>query len=731
MIPSAELQFKNAQRLFEARDFISAVSAARDAAASVREAIQVRDIGEVCRTAIYSIVVVMYERQDDLAEALTRIARYSSMENFEIIFVNNGCLTEKDLLPFIKNFRFVDVGFNYGCCGGRNVGADVSIGDYLIFLEDDGLLAPYAIENLIDVITKHDALATRGRVLPKTSLAPGVIGRDFLTAEHYDLGDEIVYSVPNTEGISIWRRREFIKAGGFDTLLAGGEGVALWSKMYKAGGPCGFMYAPTSILFHDYAAGKGELKSKKARYRANEAYLSFAYPTAESERWKATLEFTCHAANSNRTNAGVEHYRGGLLRRLERFKEAEDAQRQAIKLNPDFGEAHMELSCCLAQRGSWSDAIAAARRAVQCDPENATYHYNFGEFLHSAGQLREAELALRQALSLRPDFSMAYKRLSEVHTDQGRENEALAMARRAIECDPENANYHYNLGGLLHRAGQVAEAELALRQALSHRPDFGMAYKRLSEVYADQGRENEALAMARRAIECDSENANYHHNLGRFLHRTGQLGEAELALRRAVSLRPDFGTSYKRLSEVHADQGQQEEALAAARRAIECDPENATYHDNLAKCLHCAARLVEAESALHQALSLRPDFGIACRRLSEVYADQRRENEALAMARRAIECEPENAEYHYFLGRLLQSFGKSRDAEAALCQAVRLKPDLGIAYRQLSKIYAEQERRNDARAAARRARECDRGSGWQRRNLGNLLLDFTKFLGWR
>ena len=306
-ISRAAAQFDNARRRFSQRDFKAAMDYARDAAVSVRESLQVRDIGEARHGATYSLVVVLYEQHGDLGDALARIASYASQERFELIFVNNGHFTENDLGRHLKKFRFVDVGFNYGCCGGRNLGAELSAGDYVIFLEDDGFIAPHAIESLIELITRYDALAVRGRVLPKAS--PGGTGYDLATAQHYDLGEEVVYSVPNAEGISIWRRQDFIEAGGFDTLLAGGEGVALWSKMYKAAGPYGFLYAPSAILFHDYAAGEEELKIKKARYRANEEYVAFAYPTAESERWEATLEFTCYAAKVNQASAGLEHYR--------------------------------------------------------------------------------------------------------------------------------------------------------------------------------------------------------------------------------------------------------------------------------------------------------------------------------------------------------------------------------------------------------------------------------------
>ena len=223
--------FERAKQALASGDFQAAVKHAQEVEALVCSDVQIRDYG-ASTDPTYSIIVLLYQRHSDLAQALSRLSRYSDRPEFELIFVNNGDFVEQEILSqHFRQFRWINVGFNYGCSGGRNLGARVARGKFLIFVDDDGLIEDLAIENLIETIVQHDALAVRGRVCPKSHLRAEV--------SHYDLGDEIVYSVPNTEGISIWRRQEFLDDGGFDTLLAGGEGLALWSRMYKSHGPEG------------------------------------------------------------------------------------------------------------------------------------------------------------------------------------------------------------------------------------------------------------------------------------------------------------------------------------------------------------------------------------------------------------------------------------------------------------------------------------------------------------
>ena len=121
-------------------------------------------------------------------------------------------------------------------------------------------------------MSERKAIMVRGRVLTKTPSA--------ISAKHYDLGNEIIASGPNAECLLICRRAEYLKFGGFDTLLAGHEGWALCSKMYPVYGPNSFLYSPHAIIRHDFASDDAEAKKKTAKFRSNRKYLAEQYPFA-------------------------------------------------------------------------------------------------------------------------------------------------------------------------------------------------------------------------------------------------------------------------------------------------------------------------------------------------------------------------------------------------------------------------------------------------------------------
>jgi len=524
--------FEKAHRALSKQDFRVASSYAKKAEELVWSDISVYDRKR--KTAPrYSIIIVLLHWHPDLAEALRRLSRYGDDEKFELIFVNNGDLNRQEAIPKeIGHYRWIDVGFNYGCSGGRNVGARLARGEFIIFLDDDGFIEDQTIEALTETILRTSALAVRGRVLPKSG-SPA-------SAEHYDLGNTVIYSVPNAEGVSIWKRQAFLESGGFDTLLAGGEGLALWSRMYETHGPAGFLYSPKAVLRHDYAEDSTRFASKKARQAISEAYLAFAYPNAHRWRYEAALQFTERAVEMNPDDPQLYSYIGRLEQKRGKLDNAENALRRAIALDPTLADAHCTLSKVLVEKGQKEDAIDAARRAVSCAPEDVRIQNHLGQLLSRVGLQSDAEVVVMRALRLDPCLAEGHRTLSLVRLEQGRNEEAIASARRAIDCTLDKVRYYDSFGKLLWRLGCLDEAEAAERHAIDLNPRFPEAHRTLSQVLLQQGRTKEAIASARRAVDLVPDSAKYHYNLGVVLRNSKHLREAETALRRAVDLKPDM-----------------------------------------------------------------------------------------------------------------------------------------------------------------------------------------------
>ena len=117
-----------------------------------------------------------------------------------------------------------------------------------------------------------------------------------------------------------------------------------------------------------------------------------------------------------------------------------------------------------------NDARQAYARAVALDPDHGDAHINLGRMLHDEGMLREAEQHYRLAIIADPDDAIAYFNLGVVLEDIGRRSdEAIQAYTAAIRADATLADAHYNLASLYEESGKrpAALRHLARYRALT------------------------------------------------------------------------------------------------------------------------------------------------------------------------------------------------------------------------------------------------------------------------
>lgn len=254
---------------FSVRDFAAATAHADRARRALRPQL-VFDHRRPAPEPDYSVILATFRGLDVVSTAIghIRTCAAAAARPHELIIVDNGGAGLDGLAASpLADACHIRTGFNYGASGGRNVGAAAARAKYLLFLDDDGIPDPAAFIALLAAIERSDAAAVRGRILKKSASA--------VQGGSNDLGPVERCSLPDGEGISIWRRDLFLAHGGFDPLLAGHEGVKLCCDMYRFVGPAAFRYAPEAILLHDFAADAEAAGRKIARYEGNLDYLRF------------------------------------------------------------------------------------------------------------------------------------------------------------------------------------------------------------------------------------------------------------------------------------------------------------------------------------------------------------------------------------------------------------------------------------------------------------------------
>jgi predicted O-linked N-acetylglucosamine transferase (SPINDLY family) len=128
--------------------------------------------------------------------------------------------------------------------------------------------------------------------------------------------------------------------------------------------------------------------------------------------------------------------KGNALRRLQRFDQALSNYDEAIRINPDFAEAHASRGSALFALNRFNEAGESYDKAIALRPDADTYK-QCGDLCVTLYRFDAAIAFYDNALKLRPDYAAAHHRRAYALRSIKRYDEALESIERAIELDPE------------------------------------------------------------------------------------------------------------------------------------------------------------------------------------------------------------------------------------------------------------------------------------------------------
>jgi tetratricopeptide (TPR) repeat protein len=271
----------------------------------------------------------------------------------------------------------------------------------------------------------------------------------------------------------------------------------------------------------------------------------FAVLTWQQSAIYRNEETLYRATLARNTGAWLAHNNlANLLLAAGKQSEAIDHLQAALRLNPDFPEAHLSLgNVLLDMPDRLNDALAEYQTAVRLAPNSDRAHTNLGNALLRAGRLSEAIPQLQEALRLYPSNAEAHNDLGNAFSQiAGSADDAIAQYRQALDLNPDFAEAHNNLGRTLAQSGRLPEAIAQFEAAVRAKPDSWSAHSNLGNALSMMpGRLDDAVAEYRAALRIRPDFPAAHNNLGNALARTpGRLDDAVIEYREALRLDPGF-----------------------------------------------------------------------------------------------------------------------------------------------------------------------------------------------
>jgi Tfp pilus assembly protein PilF len=169
-----------------------------------------------------------------------------------------------------------------------------------------------------------------------------------------------------------------------------------------------------------------------------------------SNRWEAAQCLT---------NLGSRYFHeGDTARAVSTFWDA-------LRENPDHGEALRNLGILAYGRDSLESAAELLSHAIRSEPGNPVSHHFLGKVREKQGLLDSAFVQYREAVKLAPGRVEYRFALAPLFQRSGDLNAALAQYDTMVKLAPENPAIRHNRSVALYMAGRTQEAWQELQTA--------------------------------------------------------------------------------------------------------------------------------------------------------------------------------------------------------------------------------------------------------------------------
>jgi tetratricopeptide (TPR) repeat protein len=369
------------------------------------------------------------------------------------------------------------------------------------------------------------------------------------------------------------------------------------------------------------------------------------------------------------------------------------------------GDLHTLVGVVLGAQGKVDEAIEAYRKAVAVQPDVALRYENMGRFCHMNGRLEAAREAFERALEIEPKRLNSLTLLGFVHQQAGRPDKAIEYFRRAVKVDPKHAAALAGIAEAHMAAGRQEQAVASAREFVAAAPDAGMAYYTLARALTGLGEYEEALTVVRRAaggvpawqiryfvadvnvrqgkyreatsgfsfvLRFQAKDLQVHGKLVDAWQNAGEPERALEAARAAVKAVPDQGPGHFMEGNVLTLLRRYDEARAAYERGLAADPGQTNLRVALANLLAMTGKPEEALEKMRAIVKAKPEAAgyntLAWSLVTYPGAEQRKPQEALALARNAAEMNPMLPPKT--LAAALYRAGRHAEAETAFAKAL-------------------------------------------------------------
>ena len=199
---------------------------------------------------------------------------------------------------------------------------------------------------------------------------------------------------------------------------------------------------------------------------------------------------------------------GRVYLQQNKDKEAAKAFEQAIKLNPEFGEAYFHYGVILSRstENKLVEATEYFERALELNYAQIETLFCLAAVWNDLGDFSAAEDCYLEIIETNPEEAAALSLLANLYLTQEIPEAALEYSEKAIELNPHSAALYDNHALALHLAGQFSTALETSKRSIALEPSSIHGYINALLILSEQRNWAECEYYCNKVLDIESTN---------------------------------------------------------------------------------------------------------------------------------------------------------------------------------------------------------------------------------
>lgn len=297
-----------------------------------------------------------------------------------------------------------------------------------------------------------------------------------------------------------------------------------------------------------------------------------------------------------------------INRRLGRLREAQEALRRALELDPQLDGAALELGEIYLIARAPSQARQLAQQVLHRDPDNFFARLLVAKSYMAENDFDVAKEEFEKARQLNPDNPGVYSAMGIAEINTKNPAAAEKHLRKALALDPSAAHSYGNLADLFYMLKRLPEAESILQEGLQKATSRISVQMALADFYWKTGRVSDTESIINSLRDYPENPARRRRDLGDFWFHRFATSRAIAEYKVSLSLE-DSDVTRKKLVTSYLAIKETGEASRINQEILENNPEDHEAQMFRGAIAYQEGNNQEAIPALEKALSDDPRIG--------------------------------------------------------------------------------------------------------------------------